>query len=187
MSLLPSTDDVSAKQEGEIQVLGVDEEGTADVFEALASDTARRVLTAIWDEPAPPSVLANRLDMSVQNISYHLDNLEDAGVVQVTDTRYSEKGKEMEVYAPADDPVVVFVGTETRKTGFIDLLKRLVGATGLLLLGSVLLYMYHGFGLGAGGGDESGIRSLLSVPGFEFLLGGLFILGLVVFWWQWNR
>ncbi|RLM40548.1 ArsR family transcriptional regulator, partial [Haloarcula sp. Atlit-47R] len=57
MSLLPSTDDVSAKQEGEIQVLGVDEEGTADVFDALASDTARLVLTAIYDEPAPPSAL----------------------------------------------------------------------------------------------------------------------------------
>lgn len=187
MSLLPSTDDVSARQEGEIQVLGVDDEGTADVFEALASDTARRVLTAIYDEPAPPSVLAGQLDMSLQNVAYHLDNLEDAGVVEVADTRYSEKGKEMNVYAPADDPVVVFVGTETRKTGFIDLLKRLIGATGLLLLGSVLLYIYHGFGLGAGGGSESGIRSLLSVPGFEFLLGGLVTLGLVVFWWQWNR
>ena len=86
--------------------------------------------------------------MSVQNVSYHLDNLEDAGVVEVADTRYSEKGKEMNLYAPADDPVVVFVGTEERKAGFLSLLKRLVGATGLLLLGSVLLYIYHGFGLG---------------------------------------
>ena len=187
MSLLPSTDDVPEKQEGELQVLGVDKEGTADVFEALASETARRVLTAIYHEPAPPSALAKRLDMSVQNVSYHLDNLEDAGVVEVADTRYSEKGKEMNLYAPADDPVVVFVGTEERKAGFLSLLKRLVGATGLLLLGSVLLYIYHGFGLGAGGGDESGIRSLLSVPEFEFLLGGLFILGLMAFWWRWSR
>ncbi|WP_049934216.1 ArsR/SmtB family transcription factor [Haloplanus natans] len=187
MSLLPSTDDVSAEQEGEIQVLGVTEDGTADVFDALASDTARLVLTAIYDEPAPPSALADRLDMSVQNVSYHLNNLEDAGIVQVADTRYSEKGKEMNVYAPADDPVVVFVGTETRKTGFIDLLKRLVGASALLLLGSVLLYIYQGFGLGAGGGSESTIRALLAVPGFEFLLGGLFILSLTVIWWRWNQ
>lgn len=187
MSLLPSTDDVSARQEGEIQVLGVDEEETADVFDALSSDTARRVLTVIYDEPGPPSALAERLDMSLQNVSYHLENLEDAGVVEVADTRYSEKGKEMNVYAPGDDPVVVFVGTKTRKTGFIDLLKRLVGASGLLLLGSVLLYIYQGFGVGAGGGNGSVIRSLLSVPGFEFLLGGLVTLGLVVFWWNRNR
>lgn len=102
--------------------------------------------------------------MSVRNISHHLDNLEGAGVVQVTDTRYPKKAKQMEVYAPADDPVVVFVGTETRKTGFIELLKRLVGATSLLLFGSVLLYIYHGFGLDAGGGNESGFGHCCPFP-----------------------
>jgi DNA-binding transcriptional ArsR family regulator len=187
VSLLPSTDDASAKQEGEIQVLGVDEEETADVFEALASDTARRVLTAIYDEPAPPSALAERLDLSLQNVSYHLDNLEDAGIVEVADTRYSEKGKEMNVYAPADDPVVVFVGTEERKTGFLDLLRRLVGATGLLFVASVFLYLYQGFGRPGGAGDEPALLTLLSIPGMEFLFGGLFVLALGVLWWAWSR
>lgn len=187
MSLLPSADDTTPEQEGEIQVLGIDEDETVNVFEALSSDTARRILTAIYDDPAPPSELADRLDISLQNVSYHLDNLEDAGVVQVADTRYSQKGKEMNVYAPADDPVVVFVGTEERKTGFLDLLKRLVGATGLLFLGSVLLYIYQGFGVGAGGGEEPLLQVLLSIPGLEFLFGGLFILALVVLWWVWNQ
>lgn len=187
VSLLPSTDDVTGEQEGEIQVLGVDEDDSADVFEALSSDTARRVLTAIYDESAPPSELADRLDISLQNVSYHLDNLEEAGVVRVADTRYSEKGREMNVYAPADDPVVVFVGTEERKTGFRDLLKRLVGATGLLFVISALLFAFQAFGRPGGAGDELTILELLSFPGLEFLLGGLFVLGLVVLLWVWNR
>lgn len=187
MSLLPSTDDVSGEQEGEIQVLGVDEDETADVFAALSSETARRILTAIYEEPAPPSGLADRLGISLQNVSYHLDNLEDAGVVRVADTRYSEKGKEMNVYAPVDDPVVVFVGTEERKTGFLDLLKRLVGATVLLFIGSGLLYLSQAFGTGAGGGEESTLQVLLSLPGVEFLLGGVFVIGLILLWWVWTR
>lgn len=187
VSLLPSTDDVTGEQEGDIQVLGVDEDDSADVFEALSSDTARRVLTAIYDESAPPSELADRLDISLQNVSYHLDNLEEAGVVRVADTRYSEKGREMNVYAPADDPVVVFVGTEERKTGFRDLLKRLVGATGLLFVISSLLFAFQAFGRPGGAGDELTILELLSFPGLEFLLGGLFVLGLVVLLWVWNR
>jgi len=187
MSLLPSTDDVSAKQEGEIQVLGVEEGETTDVFEALSSDTARRILTAIYDDPASPSELADRLDLSLQNVSYHLDNLEDAGVVRVGDTRYSEKGKEMNVYAPADDPVVVFVGTEERKTGFLDLLKRLVGATGLLFLVSAFLFVFQAFAQPGSAGDQPTILELLSFPGLEFLLGGLFILALVVPWWIRDR
>ena len=36
VSLLPSTDDVTGEQEGDIQVLGVDEDDSADVFEALS-------------------------------------------------------------------------------------------------------------------------------------------------------
>ena len=187
VSLLPSTDDVTGEQEGEIQVLGVDEDDSADVFEALSSDTARRVLTAIYDESAPPSELADRLDISLQNVSYHLDNLEEAGVVRVADTRYSEKGREMNVYAPADEPVVVFVGTEERKTGFRDLLKRLVGATGFLFVISALLFAFQAFGRPGGAGDELTILELLSFPGLEFLLGGLFVLGLVVLLWVWNR
>ena len=187
VSLLPSTDDVTGEQEGDIQVLGVDEDDSADVFEALSSDTARRVLTAIYDESAPPSELADRLDISLQNVSYHLDNLEEAGVVRVADTRYSEKGREMNVYAPADDPVVVFVGTEERKTGFRDLLKRLVGATGLLFVISALLFVFQAFGRPGGVGDELTILELLSFPGLEFLLGGLFVLGLVFLLWVWNR
>ena len=187
VSLLPSTDDVTGEQGGDIQVLGVDEDDSADVFEALSSDTARRVLTAIYDESAPPSELADRLDISLQNVSYHLDNLEEAGVVRVADTRYSEKGREMNVYAPADEPVVVFVGTEERKTGFRDLLKRLVGATGLLFVISSLLFAFQAFGRPGGAGDELTILELLSFPGLKFLLGGLFVLGLVVLLWVWNR
>ncbi|WP_211609165.1 ArsR/SmtB family transcription factor [Halogranum amylolyticum] len=174
---------MAAKQKGEIQILGIDEDETADVFDALSSDTARHILSSIYDEPAPPSELATRLDLSVQNVSYHLDRLHDIGLVQVADTRYSEKGKEMNVYAPADNPVVMFVGTEKRTTGFRNLLKRLVGATTLLSLVSAFLFIFQAFGRPGGAGDGTTIIDLLSFPGLEFLLGGLFILGLFFLWW----
>lgn len=179
---LPSTDNVTAEQEGEIQILGVDENATADVFEALSSETARRILTAVYGEPAPPSEVADRLDMSIQNVSYHLDNLADAGLLRVADTRYSEKGAEMNVYAPASEPTVVFVGADKRKRGFFDVVKRLISATGLLFIGSVLLYVYQGFGLGAGGVDGSLVRTALSIPDVEFMLGGMFVLLLTGLW-----
>ena len=202
MSLLPSTDDVSSDQEGEIRVHGVADEEMADVIDALASETARRILTVIYDEPAPPAEIADRLDLSLQNVMYHLDNLHEADVIRVTDTQYSQKGKEMSVYAPADDPVVVFVGTEMRKTRFLDRLKRLVGATIILLVASVIIFLsQYGnvMGLGSGdGGDPTyplvpipGLEFLAGpfvfIPGLEFLAGGLFVLGLIVLWWVWTR
>jgi hypothetical protein len=79
------------------------------------------------------------------------------------------------------------LSTEERKTGFRDLLKRLVGATGLLFVISTLLFAFQAFGQPGGASDDLTILELLSFPGLEFLLGGLFVLGLVVLLWVWNR
>jgi hypothetical protein len=60
--------------------------------------------------------------------------------------------------------------------------KRLISATDLLFIGSVLLYVYQGFGLGAGGVDGSLVRTALSIPDVEFMLGGMFVLLLTGLW-----
>lgn len=82
------------------------------VFEALASGTARRIVGALRDTPATPSELAERADTSIQNVTYHLDQLQAAGLVDVVGTWYSSRGVEMDVYGPADDPVVVCLGDD---------------------------------------------------------------------------
>ncbi len=67
------------------------------IVDALASDTARNLLAEIYEDPAVPSELAERLDMTLQRVSYHLDKLEEAGMIRVAGTRYSAKGQEMKI------------------------------------------------------------------------------------------
>ena len=102
---LPS--DAPTEVEAEPRVLDLD--AAADVFGALGSGTARDLLAGLHGSPAPPSELAAALGTSVQNVGYHLDRLEAAGLVEVVGTRYSEKGAEMDVYAPAGSPLVIRV------------------------------------------------------------------------------
>jgi len=47
------------------------------------------------------------VDSSLQNVGYHLSRLEDAGLVTVVGTRYSEKGVEMDGYAPTVGAIVI--------------------------------------------------------------------------------
>ena len=89
------------------RVLGL--EAAGEVFGALTSETARDLLARLHDSPAPPSELAAALGTSVQNVGYHLDRLDAAGLVEVVGSRYSEKGAEMDVYAPTGTPLVVRV------------------------------------------------------------------------------
>lgn len=77
------------------------------VLETLATDTARRVLGALHHKPGTPSEVASRTDISLQNAIYHLDRLQDTGLIETVGTRYSSKARPMDVYAPTDRRLVV--------------------------------------------------------------------------------
>jgi len=81
-----------------------------DTFRALSSSTARSILLVLYEETAPASVVADRVDSSVQNVQYHLDRLREADLVDVVGTKYSSKGVEMDIWAPTNEPLVITVG-----------------------------------------------------------------------------
>jgi DNA-binding transcriptional ArsR family regulator len=84
----------------------LEDEASGDVFSALTSETARSLLAELHRHPATQSELAERVGTSLQNANYHLKRLVDAGVVEVVDELYSEKGVEMSVYGPVGQPFV---------------------------------------------------------------------------------
>ena len=204
--LLPSRSDTSAAEAAEPRVIGLDSDDADDLLSVLSSDTARDVLATLHDEPDTPANVAERVDTSLQNAQYHLGNLEDAGLIEAIDTVYSEKGREMTVYAPADRPLVVFTGSEAESAGLESALKRLLGAVGLVGLASVLVQWYFGDlpGLartGGGSADGGGGVSTMSTeaaptaadaaaglpPGLLFFVGGLVALTVVSVAWYLGR
>jgi DNA-binding transcriptional ArsR family regulator len=107
-------------------------DGDADeALDALASDTGRATFQALFEESMTPSEIADRVDTSVQNVHYHLSNLQAADLVEPVDTLYSEKGNEMTVYGPASDPLV-FVGDDARTPAIRQSVTDVVGGLGVL-------------------------------------------------------
>ena len=151
--LLPSSPDPSVEDGGEPRVIGVDSDDADDLLSALSSGTARSLLGALHEEPTTPARLAETVDTSLQNAQYHLGKLRDAELIEVVDTVYSEKGREMSVYAPTDRPLVVFAGKEEETTGLKAALSRILGALGVLGLLSVAIQYVFGDGLGLGSGS----------------------------------
>ena len=117
------------------RVCWLDGDDAAEVIGALSSETARSILTALYERDRTASELADAADTSVQNVRHHLDNLSAAGLAEVTETRYSVKGREMSVYGPPDERTVVAVGRESESS--LDPLRDLLG--GLAVLGGVSL------------------------------------------------
>jgi DNA-binding transcriptional ArsR family regulator len=175
MSLLPSEPDTSAAEEADPRVIGVDSDDADDVLSALSSETARKLLSELHRDPAPPAEVADRVGTSLQNAQYHIEKLENAGAIEVIDTVYSEKGREMNVYAPADRPLVIFAGDEDQTTGIRAALSRLLGSLGILAAASLVVQAVYGNLLNMGsaptggggdtGGQESGAPASGAAPG----------------------
>ncbi|PAU84201.1 transcriptional regulator [Halorubrum salipaludis] len=134
--LLPSLPDATP-EDREPRVVGVDDDDADELIAALGSETAREILTTLHDEPATKSELADAVDTSLQNVQYHLSKLDGADLVDVVDTTYSEKGREMDVYAAADEPLVLFAGGSEASSGIKSALMRLLGGYGLIGLAAV--------------------------------------------------
>jgi DNA-binding transcriptional ArsR family regulator len=128
------------------RVLGIREEAADEVFEALSSRTAREILAALYEDPDTASSLADRVDTSLQNATYHLENLADADLVEVADTWYSEQGREMKVYAPASESLVVFAADESSKPSLKQRLLRVLSAVGVLGVASAVVQRLFGPG-----------------------------------------
>lgn len=188
------TGDASASTEP--RVVALDGSGVDEVFEALASETRRRMLEELYDDPSTPSELATHTDTSLQNVHYHLEKLAEVDLVEPVGTRYSEKGAEMSVFAPTSDPLVVVEGEENRDE-MESRLKRMVGAISSIAVGSVIVQYALGSrispGESGGGGmtvmtesvEESAaagpelvdtIGNFLVEPGAMLLVGGLIAL-----------
>lgn len=141
------------------RVVGLDSDEVDDLLAAIGSSTARELLAELHDEPGTPSEVADRIDTSIQNAQYHLGRLEEAGLIESAGTAYSEKGREMTVYAPADRALVVVAGKEDDTSGLQSVLSQLLGGLGVVALGSLIVDRLARSGagswasLGSGGGD----------------------------------
>lgn len=198
--LLPSQTEATPEQNGELRALWLDSEDAGELLSSLSSDTARNILTALHDSPSTASELAEHVDTSLQNARHHLGNLQEAGLVRVAETRYSSKGREMNVYAPSEDPMVVFVGNESEaeREGVVERLRAVLPAVGLLALASLVVQWIVTLSTGASApgelprfgqdlGGSAGFVVPNVPPGLVFLTGGLLVAATIVLLQAWTE
>lgn len=134
--LLPTRSETSIARSDEPSVVFLDDDRADTVLAAVRSDTARTILRALLREPASASELATAIDSSVENVSYHLETLQERQLIEEYDTVYSEKGREMTVYGVAEDPLVVIFGSSENEEQLLAAFSRLasvVGPVGVLI------------------------------------------------------
>lgn len=96
------------------------------IGEELASDIGRNILTILHDDALTASEVAKKYSLSRQLIAYHLERLERAGLVQVKEIDFSEKGKEMKRYhVPKMALLIIFPNILENKEKAVIQLKKI--------------------------------------------------------------
>lgn len=106
-------EDGEASPEEDTNVITVEDDEMGEVIDSISSGTALDILESVHESPKVSTELAEELGMTTQNARYHLDNLEEAGLVKAEEICYSEKGRVMSVYEPAESPLVLLFGKDT--------------------------------------------------------------------------
>lgn len=102
--LNPDASTMSALSE-DPDLLSIDEAGS--LLETLSSDNRRAVMLEVSKKPATTAELADNVGTSVQNTAYHLQKLQQAGLITVVGTHYSQKGLEMDVFGPTTPAIII--------------------------------------------------------------------------------
>lgn len=203
MGLLPSR--VFADPDpDEPRVLDIEGTDADRAFEALSSETARRILTAIYERPRTPTEVREEVGTTLQNVHYHLDNLESADLIEPAGTGYSETGTEMTVYAPRNEAIVLFAGHDHDRSRLESLLGRVASMTAVLVAATAFVAWWtrrraressdasvelasDRVGQDAGGATGAAppgiIESVLAEPAAVFFLGGLAMILVTTGYW----
>jgi len=139
MGLLPRRAEPEERPDA-AKVLDVSGEEASATFDALGSETARRIMAAVYEQPRTPVEIREEVGTSLQNVHYHLDKLEEADLLKPAGVGYSEKGNEMTVYAPASEAVVLFAGSDHERSRLERLVGRVLGLYFVLALATIAFY-----------------------------------------------
>ena len=119
----------------DIIVLEPGDERAQKIGKAISSQTANDILHIISDEPRTASELTDTLHIPMSTIKYHLDNLLSAGLLEVRETRYSVKGREIKVYAVRNQLLIV----APKLANIRSILLKYASLFGVVILASLVM------------------------------------------------
>lgn len=100
--------------------------------------------------PLRLSDIAERLGGSLNATKYHVENLMDAGLVEISNTRYSVKGRKVKIYQMKNQ-IFIVAPSITEKKQIISAVLKYGGVLGVYLVIAVMLIVlipYTGTGIG---------------------------------------
>lgn len=118
-----------------VLVLEPGDERAQKIAKAMASPMAGDILQLLADGPKSLTAITETLTIPMNTAKYHVENLLDAGVISVADTKYSIKGREVKLYSLTDQLLIV----APRRVDVRSLLLKYASLFGIVAVSTLVL------------------------------------------------
>ena len=109
------------------------DERAQKIGKAMSSQMANDILTLLGDGPRSLTDITERLGIPLTTAKYHIENLLDAGLIFVVETKYSVKGREIKLYSLTNQLVIV----APRHANVRSLLLKYASLFAVVIVGSL--------------------------------------------------
>lgn len=116
-----------------VVVLEPGDERAQKIAKAMGSQTASDILTLLATGAKSLTDITEQLRIPLTTAKYHAENLLDAGLITISETKYSVKGREVKMYALTDQLLIV----APKQTNVRSLLLKYASLFGIVVAGTL--------------------------------------------------
>ena len=139
------------------------DERAQKIAKAMSSQTASDILQLLAESPQSLTGITERLAIPLTTAKYHTENLLDAGLIQVSETKYSVKGREIKIYSLTNQLLIV----APRQSNVHSLLLKYASLFGIVIFGSLVIAILSPV-LGRGSTMSSSLNSAPRMAAQEY-------------------
>jgi len=107
-----------------IKIMATDDVRIKSFGELLTNDSSRAILQLLFNEELTALQIAEKTEISLQLVKYHIIKLQDLGVVKVTKVEKNSKSQDMKFYSASKFSMVIVPPKYSEKTKESKLLVR---------------------------------------------------------------
>jgi len=107
-----------------IKILATDDEKIKSFGEIFTNDSSREILQLLFNEELTASQIAQKSNVSLQLVKYHLNKLQNLGVVKISKIEKNLKSQDMKIYTASKFSIVIVPPNLSEKTKESKLLVR---------------------------------------------------------------
>jgi len=142
----------------DVVILEPGDERAQKISKAMGSQTASDILQLLAENKKSLTEITERLAIPLTTAKYHIENLLDAGLISVAETKYSVKGREIKIYSLTNQLLIV----APRTSNVRSLLLKYASLFCIVILGTLALSLASpliaGMGTGMNAPSPSSIQ-----------------------------